>query len=385
MTRLHRLLGFIEHDPGNLSLRKDAICAASEAGHWDVARDLIDAGLRAYPGEAELLAHSGAAHMYEQSFAEAEQVLAAATRKGVDAPAVHYNLAYARFMQKRYAQALDGLGAPVLQALPLALVLRARCLHHLGRRDEAIAACRERLAAAPADAETNGVLALLLQEQGEVEAARKLAEAALSENPRQLEARLALASLQVDAQEYDAAQRSFDTLLELYPQCGRAWFGRALVGLGNGQPEAAKRDIEVAATYTPEHIGTWHVLAWVHVMLGDLPAARSAFEKALTIDRTFGETHGGLAAVAAMEGREKEARAGIKRALRLNPQSLAAKLAELVLLQHEGSPDAARAVLDAALALPSTRGDTLNRDLVAAHMKRLEARAKENRPPATYH
>lgn len=42
----------------------------------------------------------------------------------------------------------------------------ARCLHHVGRREEAESACRACLAAQPVDAGADGLLALLLYESG---------------------------------------------------------------------------------------------------------------------------------------------------------------------------------------------------------------------------
>jgi Tfp pilus assembly protein PilF len=70
MSRLDRLLAFLEHNPRNLVLRKDAISEACEAGHCDVARNLIDVGLQLYPDEPELLAHSGFVHLHAQRYVE---------------------------------------------------------------------------------------------------------------------------------------------------------------------------------------------------------------------------------------------------------------------------------------------------------------------------
>ena len=384
-ARLNRLLAFIEQDAGNLTLRKDAVREACDIGHWDTAGKLIDAGLEAHPGEAGLLALAGFAHLQAQRYDEAERVLSAALSQGLDAAELHYNLAFAQFMQKRHAEAFDRLAPSVLQALPLALLLRARCLHHLGRPAEAIVDCKAHLALAPGDADTHGLLGLLLFEQGQGEAATAHIEAALSKNPKQLEAMLALASRQADSQEYDAARDSFDTLLQAHPECGRAWLGLALIKVSHMQVEAAKRDIELAATHMPDHVGTWHVLAWVHILLGDPPAAGRAFEQAMAPDRNFGETHGGLAVVAALQGREVDARAGIKRSLRLDPQSMSAQYALMLLLQRDGQHDEAQALLDAFLARPVAHSDMQYRDLVTTHMKHVRMDAEQFAAPIVRH
>lgn len=378
-VRLKRLLTFIEHDAGNLALRKDAVREACDTGHWDVARSLIDAGLLMNANEPDLLAYSGFAYLQVQRYGDAEQALSAALALGVDAAAPRYNLGFALFMQARHAEAFELLGDPSLpEAVPRALLLRARCLHHLGRQAEAIEECTAHLACTPDDAETLGLLALLLYEQGCGETARRHMEAALQRDPNQLEARLVLASMQSDAREFDDARHSFQSLLEVHPQCGRAWLGLALIELSNQQVAAAQRDIERAAVYVPQHIGTWHVLAWIHLMRGNVVAGQAAFEKALAIDRNFGETHGGLAVVAALQERENDALAGIKRALRLDPRAMSPRYAEIVLLQRHNQHAEAQAVLEEVLARPTARGDMLFRDLVALQMQHLGSRPAED-------
>jgi tetratricopeptide (TPR) repeat protein len=372
-SRLDRLLSFIKRDAGNLALRKDTIREACGTGNWEIARRLIQESLQAHPQEAELLALCGLTCLQGQAYVAAERALSAALTQGVDAAEVRYNLAFALFMQRRCLEALEVLnGSSVLQALPLALLLRARCLHHLGRREEAAADCMAHLAAMPAEAEASGLLALILYEQGNTEAARPHAEAALQQNPKQLEAMLMSALLQLDAQEFGAARESFAALVQAHPHCGRGWLGRALVELSDMQIEAAKSDIERAAMYMPEHIGTWHILGWIRILQGDLPAAVTAFERALLIDRNFGETHGALAAVAAAQGRNDEARFGIRRARRLDPQSMSVQYAEMVLLQRRGRGAEAWALLKAAMERPTVRGVPY-RDLIVAQMRRLHA------------
>lgn len=383
--RLQRLLGYLRMDPSNLPLRKDAIREAAGVGEWQTVRALVDTGLRAYPEDAELLAESGFAHLQAQRYTDAEQVLLDALELGIGPAEVRYNLAFALFMQARYADALEHLSAPLMPfELPLALVLRARCLHHLRRLDDAVADCKARLAAEPDDAEANGLLALILYDQRRVDEARAHAEAAVRRNPRQVEALLALASMHADARQFATARSTYDALLEADPGCGRAWLGRALIELGDMHLEAAERDIESAAQHIPQHIGTWHVLAWTRLLRADVPGAGAAFEQALAVDRNFGETHGGLAAVAALEGRDEDARAGIQRALRLDPLSLSARYAEMVLLQRAGRREEVRAVLDEVLARPVAGSDLHYRDLVALQMARLGF-VDPSAPDATRH
>ena len=256
----------------------------------------------------------------------------------------------------------------------LLLPVRARCLHHLGRLNEAIDDCDILLATAPEgpdSTQTHGLLALLLYDKGRWDDAGTHATMALQYEPRQLEALLVRACLYCDAgkHEYTRAQECFRTLLEHHPDCGRAWLRLALLEFSQLRFDSARRHIERATRYIPGHIGTWHVLAWIHLLQQEVSAAKAAFQQSLALNRNFAETHGGLAVVAALQGHDIEARASIKRALRLDQRSLAARFAQLLLLKREGRETEADALLRSvvvnhgqisisSLEVPAPRVDT---------------------------
>jgi tetratricopeptide (TPR) repeat protein len=383
--QLARFLEYIRSDAGNLALRRDAIRMACDEGHWEVARQLLNDAPAGHAQDGELLALHGFVLLQAQRYVDAEQALSSAIATGVEAAAVGYNLAFAVFMQKRYEAALEILSAPAaLQTGPLASLLRARCLHHVGRRAEAAEDCNAYLAAVPDDVQGRGLLALILYEQGHAGPAREHADVALQGDPHQLEALLTVASMQADSSDASAARGSFQALTRIHPHCGRAWFGLALIELSETRVDEAAKSIALAAAQMPEHIGTWHVMAWAALMKGDIAAAAGAFDTALAIDRSFGETHGGLAIIAACRGEEEEARRSIRRARRLDPNAMSPYYAELLLLQRHGREAEARELLDAVLARPTARGDTRYVDLVAAHMRRLRTEGAAA-PPPRYH
>jgi tetratricopeptide (TPR) repeat protein len=329
---------------------------------------------------------SGFSHLQAQRFPEAGEALRGALDAGAKSPELYYYLATALFMQRRYADSLDHLRAqPSSPGQPFGMVLRARCLHHLRRPAEAIATLQTHLGVSPDDTEAHGLLALLLQEDGHDDEARAHVDAALERNPRQVEAMLALAAMQSNGPETAAARKSFDAILRIDPRCGRAWLGLALLNLRELRLDAARHDIEEAASHLPEHLGTWHVFAWTQLMLGDVGGAQSAFERAMSVDRNFGETHGGLAVVAALQSREEDARQLVRRALRLDPKSLAARYAEMLLMQRQGRDAEAKAVLDSILSRPAGRGGLQYRELVVAQLQALRARAEDSAPPVVIH
>lgn len=263
-------------------------------------------------------------------------------------------------------------------------VLHARCLQHLRNIDAAIAECTAILATAPDDAEGNGLLALLLHDQGMNEHAGQYAERALKSDVRQLDAQLTVASIEYLRGEYATARYSYEALLQIHPGCGRAWLGLALIDLLYLNLDAARRHIDLACTHMPEHIGSWHVLAWLALMRNDFAGARAAFERALAIDRNFGETYGGLAIVAVLQDRQANAQANIKRALRLDRSSMSARYAELLILKSTGRFDAATAGLRDLLAEPTRDGRTRYRDLIEAHIEFLRG-ARPGLVPAVLH
>jgi tetratricopeptide (TPR) repeat protein len=373
-SRLERLLWFIVHDPDNLKLRQDAVREACAVQEWPVARGLLDIGLQSHPDDAELLAHAGLVYLQARQYVAAERVLTAALAQGLEPAEVRHNLAFALFLQRRPLDALAHLTPPLMPfELPQMLVLRARCLHHLGRRGEAIADCRAHLVHARDHPQTNGLLALLLYEQEERALAQRHLDAALRRDPTQREALLTLGSIESERDDDAAARATFDKLLATHPDCGRGWLGLALMELRCTQVAAAKRAIELAARYMPEHIGTWHVLAWTELILGNIDAAQAALHRALALDRNFGETHGGLAVVAALQGLRDDARLAIKRALRLDPQSLSARYAEVVLLEGAGRVADARAVFERLLSRQAAGTGSTYRDVAMLQMARLRA------------
>jgi tetratricopeptide (TPR) repeat protein len=358
-ARIDRIRALLEREPQNPELRKAAIRAACDTQYWLAAHDLLETGLQQQPDDPELLALA-------QRLAPLE---------------VRFDLACALFEQRRFEEALRHLVPPRMSIeWPRARLLRARCLHRLNRRVEAIADCRAHLALEPEDPEANGLLALLLYERDQRGAVQRHIDNALRHDPTQCEALLAQASLQLDAQQQTLAYASFKSLLAAHSTCGNAWLGLALIELERLQPKSARSLILRALSSMPDHIASWHVLAWIEIMLGKFVDAERAFQRALVVDRTCGESHGGLAVTAALRGFENEARLCISRALKLDHDSVLARYAEMLLLEHLGRVKEARDALGQILARPARRGDLTYRDLVIRKMMRMRGQVATSPP-----
>jgi tetratricopeptide (TPR) repeat protein len=357
-ARFERFLGFLTADPNNVSLRLKAIELGVECQAWDSLKQIILDGLNLDPGNASFRGHAGMLALRDKEYSLAcnhfEFVIAS------DEPislSTLYNYAFSLFYLAEYEKAhsvLQQIG-PSSEMQKVVNVLSARCLHHMGKPEDAIELI-EQLPAEEMDAETQGVLALLLHETQRAADASEAANRALSLNPQQLDALLARASLEVEFDRYDNARRDYIVATAAHPSCGRAWSGLAQIDMRDMQFDKAQEELELAVKLMPDHIGTWHMLAWIHILHGRVEQAKYAFDRSYEIDRNFGETHGGFAVIAAMQQQRKLAEQCMRRARKLNPDGFSVHYAELLLLKAEGKHDEAKSLYDTVMSsskLPS--------------------------------
>jgi tetratricopeptide (TPR) repeat protein len=366
-AQLARLRGYLERDPENWTLRAELFDASLRWGDRAGARQLLDAALVARPDDAAWHHREAFLLLAEGRGAEAQLALEALLARGVDAPGIRHNLAFALFVQGRWAEASEAV-APLLDSADevagVAFALWLRCQHRLDRLPEALERFRQLAAARPLTPDAVGVASLIAFDEGAMDEAKALSDAALRARENQLEALATRGTLQLAALDAAGAQECFGRALRTNPGDGRAWAGMAAARMLTQDFRGATEAYARAVQGIPEHQGTWIGYGWALLLVPELQEARRVFERAVEIDRTVAEAHGGLAVALARLGDGAGARVEIEVANRLDRTNLSAGYAEAVLT---GDADnlkrfqslAARLLGDREAGAPFGKGRTL--------------------------
>lgn len=370
--RLARLLTFLDHDPGNLTLICDAMGKAIALGDLAIGQQLIEHvkihGIedpRVFANGTHLLLQAGD---YSAAAAFGDKAIAA----GLNDPAVVFNTALGHFHSADFSAA-DTLLAhltPHADCPAATLLMHSRALHQLEETEAAEALVLRAQQLEPHNVDIRGLLALLLYENDNLAQALSTAHETLAIDPDQRDALIACATVQFEQHNVAASRKAWLHTLKAYPDCGRAWSGLGLLEFGELEFDLAESHLKSAVQFMPHHIGTWHLLAWIYILRNDNAQARAALEESYALDRSFGDTHGGLAVIDILEGHSDRARIGIRKALRLKPDSLAAHYAQALLLQQAGQTDEARQLIDGLLEKNRPGTEITGRTLVTQWLQR---------------
>lgn len=343
-----RLLGYLEHDPGNHALLTDAAEAAIAAGRADAAIGLLDrAAAVSAPGPRERNL-AGLAAMHSERFDDAIATFAALIDDGTDSPAIRFNLAWSRAVSGDAEGALAILDDATCDALPQAAALDVRLRHGAGHFDEAYQRGKHYLDLHPEDPALSATMSVLALDMNDPE----FAAACAAKAPGHADALATLGTLALDGSDATQAKALFDEALALNPKAPRAWVGRGLAELLTGQADKAPADIDRGAALFGSHLGSWIAAGWAHFVNGDIATSRARFDHALALDPTFAETHGSLAVLDILAGDIDAARERATIAARLDRQSYAAALAQAMLSAGSGDADKSRAIIERALNAP---------------------------------
>jgi tetratricopeptide (TPR) repeat protein len=361
-SRLHRLMSFLAHDPGNLPLLADAAAAALDEGESGTAAELIERYAALAPLPPALLNLRALAAMADGRFGEAAAAFAELRAAGEDAPALRFNLAWALTMAKDYEAALPLLDDETIAVGPRAAALKVQLLHQFERLDEALE-CGAALAELyPDDQSLMGALASAALDAEQVDLARLYAGRSGTNH----DGLATLGLLLLDEERIGESGAIFERILAADPANPRALLGLGLAGLAQGDTAGAAERIDAAAARFEDHLGSWVAAGWVYYVRGEMDTSRARFETALALDDSFAETHGALAVLDIVAGDLESARRRADVALRLDRNCFAGALAMSMLLESDGKAKAAQKVREAALNFPiGPSGRTIARSLAA--------------------
>lgn len=359
---LARLLGFLDTDPGNPELLRDAAQAALQADEVHKAVELstrLEATGRAEAGDRNLAA---IAAMRAGDAGRAVELFQALLRDGSGDPALKFNLAWAHALNQDFPAAREALDEEVLAALPQAAMLEMQLLHDAGELDSAAARARGHLARHPDYPPLLAAISVLALDMEDDELARDCASKA-GDHP---DALTTLGTLALTDGGDEAARPMFQKALAVNDRSPRAWVGLGLANLAAGDHANAASQLDKGAELFGDHLGSWIAAGWAYLVAGDRAGARARFERALQIDPNFAESHGSLAVLDMLEGETAAAERRIEVALRLDRQCFAAAFASMLKAQSDGDAQSAQRIMELALDQPidekgGTLGDMLGR------------------------
>ena len=365
-SRKDKLLGYLEHDPENLQLIRDAAEAAVAEGDDEAAQSLFERHEALSPLAPDLLNLRGLAAMRAGRFKEAAAAFSNLRDAGEEAPAIRLNLAWALTMTGDYAAALPLIDEEVVDLGPSGAGLKIRLLHHLGRLEEAMDEGADFAERYPNDNVLMGTLANAALDADRADLARAYAERAGTHH----DGLTTMGLLLLDEDRVSESAALFDRILAADAANPRALLGKGLERLAVGDAPEAAGWLDRAAERFADHLGTWVAAGWTYYIQGDLKSARERFERALALDDTFAETQGGLAVLDIAEGKIEEGRRRTEVALRLDRNSFGAALATVMLLESDGKPELAERVREAAFNVPVGVGGKTLAQAIAARSRR---------------
>lgn len=354
--RLESLMQFLEQDPENQTLLRDAAECAVWADDVDCAEMVINKleKLGVWTN-ADRNSHA-VALMRTGKTAQARDLFEELFLQQPDDLSLTFNLAWARALVKDYDGARALLREELVHALPQAAMLDIQLLHDAGDFDAAAERARAHLETHPSYEPLLAAISVLALDVEDSELARYCAEKSAS-HPDGL---TSLGTLTLGEDEPAKAQALFEQALEMNDQSPRALIGLGLAKLVQGQAEQAGALIDKGAGLFESHLGSWIASGWSYLLAGNHALARNRFEHAFALDDTFAEAHGSLAVIDVLDGDLDAAQKKIQVAQRLDRACFSAAYAHVLIAAGQGDQEKVERIMELALKQPiGDRGGTL--------------------------
>lgn len=299
-------------------------------------------------------------------------------------PVATYLLAVIQAERQQFDQALDTLGAKVVDRYPPALFLKATVHYKRSEFDHARSAIERYMALAGRDVNSQRLLGSIMLRQHDAEAAVPVLEAAAAAAPDDPQILGLLASAHMQRRDNEAAAQWLDKALEKAPKDAATLTRFALGQLHLGETDEAIATLESAAALDPDAKQALLLLAVAHLQGGgydealaaaaelerqmpdspvphnmaggahfakkDFAAARAAFDAALAKDPDFTPAILNLARLERHLGNTAAARALCVRATEADAKGVRGYLGLAELDLAQGDKAAALGWLDKAIA-----------------------------------
>lgn len=368
-SRLGQLAGYLAQDPTNRTLLAELADLRLQSAQWQPAKDCLERLLALTPDDARARYQLAVAERRLGNIEIAQRLLENLLNEGNPQPVVRQELARCLAQQTQWSPVIDCLAplAPAELAVEqgdLVWLLRIRALHYLGDIEAALAEAAAWLAARDGrlSGQARAAVATLYLDAEQLEGlAALISDVPADELHDSPELATAAGYLELSQGQAVTAHDLFSRSVAAQPTLGRAQLGLGLAAASQGRLPEAERVLIEAVRVAPKHLGNWHALAWVRIFCDDLAGADTSLRAALDIDANFGETHGGLALIAALRGDRQEGGQRLRTAVRLNPRSVSAAVAKVVLDRDIRRLDAD--VLGVAMKRLGGRGATFQRML----------------------
>lgn len=345
---LNRLLAYLDSDPDNPNLLRDAAEAAFNAQDPARAGELLarleavtelDAGAQNLAGLIALLS---------EDFKTAAARFTPLLETHPHETGLRFNLAWSLALSGDHDQALETLDQATTTALPQAAMLDVQLRHDRGEFRDAAERARIYARQHPGDPGLSAAISVLALDVEDKDLARETALRG-GDHP---DALTTLGTLSLGEQKIEEAQSLFRRALDRNPDSPRALIGRGLIHLMQDATTPAARDLDRGADLFETHLGSWLAAGWAYLIAGDLETAQARFQHAMDLDDTFAENHGALAVIAALQGDIETSEQRCKTALRLDRDCFSAAFAQVLLKTGRGDTDGAKAIFERAITTP---------------------------------
>jgi tetratricopeptide (TPR) repeat protein len=347
-----RLLGYLEHDPDNLTLIADAAHAAFDESAFDNACDLLARYRMLSSLPMPMVNLEGLVALRAGRLDVAAVAFDTLLADGVTDPAVRFNRAWVHALCKEHSAVLALLDEETVAVTPRAAALKVQALHHLGQIEEALAVGQGMAERFPGNDALLGALSVAAMDADDIDLARHYAEQAGGG----VDALTTRGLIALNGDDPARALTLFDQALSEQRDAPRAWLGKGLGLVVTGKVADGTKALSRGAALFGNHLGSWIAVGWAQVISKDLEAARATFDHALSFDENFAETHGGLAVLDIAEGNLDGAKRRADIALRLDRNCFGGMLARILLHQAKGNTAAAAQIWEKAMDMPTGVG-----------------------------